>query len=178
MPDQTHDLGLLAFPLLPKQLTTDTTMNIMRTMTDDTLTIEIDPDDESSTIDAELRLSVRESINKLSIPSLRHTRIAATLMVFIFVCVTVIAMTYLIPVKIDEISTPLEYMYQSATFIKSSGTPSIMLAKMRKASHFPTVKQAPPKTSFPLIRLLNQALLMLIMKRFVSKALTNILAMV
>ena len=109
--DQAHDLGIRAFPNLPVSL--DSKMQVQSTpgmITDDTITQDID-EDEHAAIDAELRMSVRESINRLKIPSYKYSRIIRIVMFVIFFLAPVIAITVYIPIYIDQIMQPLSYMY-------------------------------------------------------------------
>jgi hypothetical protein len=74
--DQAYALGLRAFPLLPAA--GDRQISVQQTggmVTDDALTQIIEQDDEQAAIDAELRMSVRESINRIVIPSIRAAKI-------------------------------------------------------------------------------------------------------
>ena len=115
-PDLAHDLGIRAFPHLPQTLDVSAIANnqTQNFMTDDTLTQDIDTDDEQAAIDAELRMSVRESINRLKIPSFKMAKILRILSLIILFVLPVIAATIAIPIVINDMSDPLEYMYEIA----------------------------------------------------------------
>ena len=113
VPDQTHDLGLRAFPLLPKSIENAVNGNVPQGLiTDDTLTQEIEVDEEQAAIDAELKMSVRESINNLVIPSYRCARIIRFLSLFILFFIPVVVLAIVIPIFIDSITVPLGFMEQ------------------------------------------------------------------
>ena len=111
--DQSHELGMRAFPLLPKTL--DMTLagqqQTTQIMTEDTLTQEIEAEDEQAAIDAELRVSVRESINRLHIPSIGRAKCIRIVSLIILFVLPVIGMTIFIPIYITGLVEPLEYMY-------------------------------------------------------------------
>ncbi|OHT07880.1 Adenylate and Guanylate cyclase catalytic domain containing protein [Tritrichomonas foetus] len=111
--DQAHILGIRAFPQLPKMATTilQQTHTTAMALTDDTLTQEIETDEEKAAIDAELRMSVRESINNLSIPAFKIARALRIITILILFVAPVIALTVYIPLFIDDIATPLDFLY-------------------------------------------------------------------
>lgn len=110
--DQSHELGMRAFPLLPKTLE----MNLggqqqtTQILTEDTLTQEIEADDEQAAIDAELRMTVRESINHLRIPSITRAKTIRIVSLFILFIIPVIALTVFIPIYVNGLIEPLEFM--------------------------------------------------------------------
>ena len=111
--DQAHSLGIRAFPALPK-FTSAALAQVHTTqmgITDDTLTQDIEMDEEKAAIDAELRMSVRESINKLSIPAYKAARIIRILTLLILFLIPVIVMAIYIPIYNSSISTPLDFLY-------------------------------------------------------------------
>ncbi|OHS96775.1 Adenylate and Guanylate cyclase catalytic domain containing protein [Tritrichomonas foetus] len=113
--DQAHELGLRAFQNLPQTL--DVQLQVQPTqgvLTEDTITQDIDPDDDHAAIDAELRMSVRESINKLKIPSYRAARIVRFAFLFIFFVAPVITIAIYLPIYLNSIISPLEFMYYIA----------------------------------------------------------------
>ncbi|OHT13730.1 Adenylate and Guanylate cyclase catalytic domain containing protein [Tritrichomonas foetus] len=111
-PDKAHELGLRAFPLLPKTLDAHVAVQATQGMvTDDTLTQDIDGDDEQAAIDAEVRMSVRESINKLVIPSFRTARIIRVISFFILYFVPVIFLCVYLNVYINSLTYPLNFMF-------------------------------------------------------------------
>ena len=112
VPDQAHELGLRAFPLLPK--TVDAQMQIQQTqgmITDDTLTQDIEADDEQATMDAELRMSVRESINKLVIPSFRMAKCLRLWFLIIIFFAPVLGITIYYPIYVQGLTEPLHIMF-------------------------------------------------------------------
>jgi len=111
--DQSRTFGVFAFPLLPKNTEAKTqaqpTPNLI---TDDTLTQDIDNDDDQAANDAELRMSVRDSINNLEIPSFTkafYIRISILVLLFVIPC---IALSFYVPYFISDISNPLSFMYK------------------------------------------------------------------
>jgi len=109
--DQAHSFGLRAFPLLPKVLhKNNPRIQAQPAITDDTLTQDIETDDDQSAIDAELRMNVRNSINKLEISSYSNSRCVRVLILFLLFFVPVVFMCFYIPYFITDISTPLEFM--------------------------------------------------------------------
>lgn len=112
VPDQAHELGLRAFPLLPK--TIGQQMQVQQTqgmITDDTLTQDIEADDEQATLDGELRMSVRESINKLVIPSFYMAKCVRLWFLFIIFFAPVLGITIYYPMYVSSCTEPLEIMY-------------------------------------------------------------------
>ncbi|OHS95017.1 Adenylate and Guanylate cyclase catalytic domain containing protein [Tritrichomonas foetus] len=112
-PDNSHDLGLLAFPLLPKQL--DVPQNIAQNpianTTEDTLTQEIEGDDEKAAIDAEMKSSIKESITNIKIPSYSNARWTHIILYVILFLVPYICITVCVPIFIDETTGSLDYLY-------------------------------------------------------------------
>ncbi|OHT12112.1 Adenylate and Guanylate cyclase catalytic domain containing protein [Tritrichomonas foetus] len=112
-PDQAHDLGIRAFPLLPSTINGQLSAinNGTAMMTEDTLTQDIDGDEEHAAIDAELRMSVRDSINNLSIPSYRKTKIFRLVSFFIIFLIPVVIVSIFLPIYLNDIMQPLSFMY-------------------------------------------------------------------
>ena len=111
-PDKAHELGLRAFPLLPKALDAHVAVQATQGMvTDDTLTQDIEGDDEQAAIDAEVRMSVRESINKLVIPSFRTARIIRIVSFIILYFIPVIFLAVYLSIYIDSLTEPLNFMF-------------------------------------------------------------------
>ena len=116
--DQCHERGLAAFPALPKTLEQNLGgQQQTQVMTEDTLTQEIEADDEQAAIDAELRMSVRDSINSLVIPSLKRAKITRALALVILFIIPVIAFTVFIPIFLHTLVDPLDFMY-SISFVR------------------------------------------------------------
>ena len=114
--DQTHDLGIRAFPLLPKTIENSGNGQVPQGLiTDDTLTQEIEVDEEQAALDAELKMSVRESINNLVIPSYKTARITRIILIFVLFIATTIALAIAIPIFISSITTPLSFMEKVST---------------------------------------------------------------
>ncbi|EAY04508.1 Adenylate and Guanylate cyclase catalytic domain containing protein [Trichomonas vaginalis G3] len=111
IPDQTHEFGLRAFPLLPQVIdySEDDQMNA-NILTENTLTQEIEPEDEHLETDTDLRMSVRESINDLSIPAYRTARIVFILLFLICFLLPVVVLAAIIPKNIQSITKPLNFM--------------------------------------------------------------------
>jgi PAS domain S-box-containing protein len=115
VPDQAHSLGIRAFPLLP--VSADRQISVQQTggmVTDDALTQTIEADDEQSAIDAELRMSVRDSINRLVIPSIRDAKVLRIVLFTLLFFVPVVVLTVYLPVFVDGMLEPLEIMYTLA----------------------------------------------------------------
>ena len=110
--DQCHERGLAAFPALPKTLDANLgAQQQTQVMTEDTLTQEIEADDEQAAIDAELRVSVRDSINSLKIPSIKRAKMIRGLALLILFIIPVIAFTVYIPILLASLIDPLDFMY-------------------------------------------------------------------
>ncbi|OHT13831.1 Adenylate and Guanylate cyclase catalytic domain containing protein [Tritrichomonas foetus] len=111
--DNCHDLGMLAFPLLPKSLDVPqaATQNPIANTTEDTLTQEIEGDDEKAAIDAEMKSSIKESIGQISIPSYKQTRILHLLLFFILFLIPFIAVSVYTPIFIVDTTGSLDYLY-------------------------------------------------------------------
>ena len=113
-PDKAHDLGVRAFPNIPTIIDNKLSSNNQPTgmITEDTLTQDIEGDDEKAANDAELRVSVRDSINRLSIPSYRNARIITIISLIILFFIPVIIMSVYTRIFVTNISEPLDFMYQ------------------------------------------------------------------
>ena len=113
-PDQTHEFGLRAFPLLPKSMSEDTTIS-QGLITDDTLTQEIEVDEDQAALDGELRMTIKESINRMHIPAYSISKVIYSLLYIILFIVPVVALTIVVPVIHDQMFTPLNFMEHASS---------------------------------------------------------------
>ena len=110
--DQAHMFGIRAFPLLPNQLEVASGgQQITMQSTDDTLTSDIELDEEKADVQNELMASVRESITKLSIPAYRNARIIRIVTLILFFIAPVILVTVFAPRFVIDLCSPLDYLY-------------------------------------------------------------------
>ncbi|OHS97016.1 Adenylate and Guanylate cyclase catalytic domain containing protein [Tritrichomonas foetus] len=118
-PDNAHELGVLAFPNLPKEqkaIRHQATFN--NNFTEDTLTQEIDENEESVAADQEIKLSLKENIQSLQIPAYTliralHLGSLACLFILPMILVSIFA-----PIYIDSVSSVIPHLY-SLTKIRS-----------------------------------------------------------
>ncbi|OHT12145.1 Adenylate and Guanylate cyclase catalytic domain containing protein [Tritrichomonas foetus] len=111
-PDLAHELGIHAFPALPLKLEIPT-QNVSLSqgvLTDDTLE-PVENEDDQETKDGELRVSIRESINNLKIPSYHSAKIFRLVsFILLFLLPVIFAVVYL-PIYLKNIMIPLNFMY-------------------------------------------------------------------
>lgn len=113
--DQAHQFGIRAFPLLPNTL--DVAQGVPQATlqsTDDTLTSDIELDEEKADLRDELMASVRDNISKLTIPAYRNARVIRIVTLLLFFVAPVILVSIFTPTFVVDLCSPLDYMYTIA----------------------------------------------------------------
>ncbi|OHT15047.1 Adenylate and Guanylate cyclase catalytic domain containing protein [Tritrichomonas foetus] len=114
--DYSHRLGMIAFPNLPAYLDENmmAAQNTTGLMTDETITQDIEGEEERALIDVELRMSLRVGIDKLRIPSFHRAKIIRLILfIFLFLIPVIVVFIYT-PIHLDEIIIPIDFMYYVA----------------------------------------------------------------
>ena len=125
--DQCHERGLAAFLMLPKSLEMSMGMQQQtQILTDDTLTQGIDIDEDQASVDEELRMSVRESINRLVIPSLRKVKLARCLTLLICFILPVVGLTVFVPIFSNSLLNPVDYLFTISVLRMSSSCSAVL----------------------------------------------------
>ena len=117
-PDQANTFGIYVFPSLPRKLSAEY-QNSTGLITDDTLTQEIELDEDQTTSDSEMRITMKDNINKLTIPSYKRTRITKCSVFFIFTIVPLILFTILLSYLMKDLLTPLKFL-NDITILRTS----------------------------------------------------------
>ncbi|OHT14671.1 Adenylate and Guanylate cyclase catalytic domain containing protein [Tritrichomonas foetus] len=153
--DLSHDLGLLAFPLLPKQLEAAQNIQVINpaiNATEDTLTQEIEGDDEKTAIDAEMKSSIKESINVLSIPSYKQAKILHVTAYICLFLIPFIGVAVGAPIFISETTSGLDYLFGlsrlRATLFQGFGVMVHYIGENLNLS-YPIDSEFPGKVVFP-----------------------------
>lgn len=110
--DQTHEYGMLAFPMLPEKLDVSNQMMISPTTTTEMTSSAIDIDDpENENQEREESTFFLNRIEKLRIPSTCGMMVISLLLFFVLFAIPVIVILLIIPSFIDGLIEPLNYMY-------------------------------------------------------------------
>lgn len=111
--DAAHDLALEAFPLLPSSISQNSlTSNASEfdMSTSEGFNSEID-DEAKNQQSATQNMMLLNTIENLSIPSIKHSIVFRLLVLFLLFLVSVIVFSVYIPFLIDRLVSPLDFIY-------------------------------------------------------------------
>lgn len=111
--DAAHDLGLEAFPLLPSnssgnQLTLNPSENDMSTSEGFASELDEDARNQQSSIQ---NMLLRNTIEKIKIPSIKYSIVTRLLVLFILFLIPVIVFSIYMTFLIDKLTSPLDFIY-------------------------------------------------------------------
>ena len=123
LPDKSHDMGLMAFPEIPKVNGDGITNNVSMTsggfmVTDETITIEIEEELDENVGD-NVRQSIKEGIDRLVIPSYRKTKYLYALSFLVFILIPGLFFLLYSNVYTTNITLSLSFM-QEVCLIRSN----------------------------------------------------------
>lgn len=154
--DQAHQFGIRAFPLLPNTL--EVAQGVPQATlqsTDDTLTSDIELDEEKADIRDELMASVRENIDKLTIPAYRNSRIIRVVTLLLFFVAPIILVAVFSPSFVVELCSPLDYLYTIAVIrsmiFQLSAIYHHYIAENMNLKYPPTDPDFPDQVVFPMV---------------------------
>ncbi|KAK8886704.1 hypothetical protein M9Y10_042171 [Tritrichomonas musculus] len=109
--DQTHEYGIIAFPLLPEKLNRSDQVTISQTTNNEMTGSVIDLEEtEAENQEREESTVFTERIKNIKIPSTRGVRILSLVLYFVLFALPCIIILIVMPVFIDSLNAPLTYM--------------------------------------------------------------------
>ena len=117
-PDISHELGILAFPILPQKLSLSNAPPpsiIPSNTTEDTLLQDVDISDDFEDISFDMKNSIKESIDKLRLPSYQLSRVGFIVLFLILFLIPFIIVAIYTPIYVEENSGSLDYLFALST---------------------------------------------------------------
>lgn len=115
-PDESHALGMKAFPNLPKTIDVNAITDECNSFSsEENLTVENVMDEEEAALDFELKIGIRKNINELSVPGYKYSKIVSIISFMIFILLPSIALLIISPLIIDSYILPLSHLENVAS---------------------------------------------------------------